>query len=54
MRRHATDGRGVSMMDHRNDLPESKRRGPAYGAWLVLIYLALVPLAVYFLVSNLP
>jgi hypothetical protein len=42
------------MLDHRNDLPESKRRGPAYGAWLVLIYLALVPLAVYFLVRNLP
>jgi hypothetical protein len=42
------------MMDHRNDLPESTRRGPAYGMWLVLIYVALVPLAVYFLVRNLP
>jgi hypothetical protein len=54
MRRHAADGRGVQMIDHRNDLPKSERRGPAYGAWLVLIYIALVPVAVYFLVRNLP
>jgi hypothetical protein len=37
------------MLDHRNDL----KRGPAYGMWLVLAYLAMVPMAVYFLIGNL-
>jgi hypothetical protein len=41
------------MLDHRNDLPESKRRGPAYGMWLILTALALASVAVYFLVRHL-
>jgi hypothetical protein len=39
------------MLDHRHDLPDNS--GPAYGMWLVLIYLAMVPMAIYFLIGNL-
>ena len=41
------------MLDHRDDISESKRRGQALGMWIILIYLALIPPAIYFLVRNL-